>query len=718
MCQESLINYLYNKLNIKEVELSPEEKAEQQSLFKKKKIAQLKLTQEVIEEIISKEDIEHLIKKGSSNYSNKTTKEEMPSKVVEYARVLDKALCGIKVCDPAIGSGAFPVGMMNEIVRARAALNVHIGQPDRSIYELKRNAIENSIYGVDIDGGAVEIAKLRFWLSLVVDEEDIKNIKPLPNLDYKIMQGNSLITSYEGIDFDEIVDEYKPNTQLTINLWGDKSQDLKLELKNKQSEFLKTPYATRKIELKKEIEDIIINIVKAKLEIKAKEGKLNLQEMEDKIRNFAQNTENRNFFPWKLFFGDAFEQGGFDVVIGNPPYIDSETMVNEGLIFEREYLAKHYEWTRGNWDIYIAFFEKAYRLLKNSGNLIYITPDKWLARPFGETMRKNIAMKISSILFAGRDIFESAIVDSIITNIQNYSAKGINVRKYEKGNLIKYIHNIDVSRLLSPYTLDFISSENINLIRKIEEQPKTLLSMCECQSACATSDAYKLKPIVSTLNDENEYCDSYFKIINTGTIGKYFSKWATSKIKYLKDTYSLPVVKKVDFYSVFQNSYSSKVSKPKLIIKGLTLLHCCLDEVGEYIPCKSTLVIQSDNLEILKIAMAIINSKISIAYIKEKYSSASYNGGIGFNKDMLNNLPIPIISDSQKDFILKSIDKILNLSLAPDYEINKEKQLKVQEYENQIDVTVYKLYDLTYQEVLTIDKDFTMSLEDYNKYKL
>src|SRR5699024_5296773 len=81
----------------------------------------------------------------------------------------------------------------------------------------------------------------------------------------------------------------------------------------------------RKIELKKEIEDIIINIVKAKLEIKAKEGKLNLQEMEDKIRNFAQNTENRNFFPWKLFFGDAFEQGGFDVVIGNPPYVKEYT---------------------------------------------------------------------------------------------------------------------------------------------------------------------------------------------------------------------------------------------------------------------------------------------------------------------------------------------------------------------------------------------------------
>ena len=179
MCQESLINYLYNKVNIKQVELSPEEKAEQQSLFKKKKIDQLKLTQDVLVEIIAKEDIEFFIKTGTSTYTNKTRKisVELPESIINNARTLDKALSEIKVCDPAIGSGAFPVGMMNEIVRARAALSEAVGLKDRSMYELKRNAIENSIYGVDIDAGAVDIAKLRFWLSLVVDEEDIKNIK-------------------------------------------------------------------------------------------------------------------------------------------------------------------------------------------------------------------------------------------------------------------------------------------------------------------------------------------------------------------------------------------------------------------------------------------------------------------------------------------------------------------------------------------------------------
>lgn len=718
MCQESLINYIYNKVNIKEVPLTLEKREQQLKLLKtKKEKEQLKLTHEVIEEIISKQDIEHFIKKGASNYSNRNVKEELPVSISQNANVLDNALAVIKVCDPAIGSGAFPVGMMNEIVRARATLSPYLNQPERPVYELKRNAIENSIYGVDIDPGAVDIAKLRFWLSLVVDEEDVKNIKPLPNLDYKIMQGNSLITNYEGIDFDEIIDEYKPNTQLMMNLWGDKTQDLKLKLKNKQSEFLKTPYATRKVELKHEIEDTILELVKEKLEIKAKEGKINLHEVQEKIRNFAQNTENRNFFPWKLFFSDAFDNGGFDVVIGNPPYIDSETMVNEGLQEVREYIVKNYNWTRGNWDIYIAFFEKGFSILKGRGNLIFITPDKWLARPFGETIRKNIACNISSMLFAGRDIFESALVDSIITNIQKFKVNGIDVRKFDN-NYINFVHNIDVSRLLPPYTLDFISSENITLINKIEEQKQTLSSVCECQSACATSDAYKLKPIVKSLANEEEYNDDLFKIMNTGTIGKYYSRWATTKIKYLKDSYEYPVVSKNDFYNEFTNSYSKKVCLPKLIIKGLTLLHCYLDSKGEYIPCKSTLVIQNEDENVLKVAMAIINSNLSIAYIKEKYSSASYNGGIGFNKDMLNNFPIPELSDSIKSKLINKINQILNVSLTYDYEINAEKQEKVSNIEKEINLILYKLYNLAYSDVIKIDPEFSMSEEEYNNYPI
>ncbi len=180
MCQESLINYLSTEL--------PE---------------------------IDKAAIELLVKQGEVTIENdtaaagceekgtKTYKYKLDEVVRENAKSIDAKLESIKVCDPAVGSGAFLVGMMSEIVRTRRAVAIHT-ENCHSIYDLKRHAIQNSLYGVDLDPGAVEIAKLRLWLSLVVDEEDRSTIQPLPNLDYKIMQGNSLLEEYEGVKlFDE-----------------------------------------------------------------------------------------------------------------------------------------------------------------------------------------------------------------------------------------------------------------------------------------------------------------------------------------------------------------------------------------------------------------------------------------------------------------------------------------------------------------------------------
>src|SRR5690554_7326532 len=115
----------------------------------------------------------------------------------ENAILLNQKLDDIKVCDPAIGSGAFPIGMLQEIFEAKRFIFPFTGLPKFVNSEVKKNIIQNSIYGVDLEKGAVDIAQLRFWLSLVVDEE---NPSPLPNLDYKIMQGNSLLEQFGGID--------------------------------------------------------------------------------------------------------------------------------------------------------------------------------------------------------------------------------------------------------------------------------------------------------------------------------------------------------------------------------------------------------------------------------------------------------------------------------------------------------------------------------------
>ena len=160
MCQESLINYLETKTRI---------------------------DQKYVEDFIYNGEISGQIKDNREK--------------------IDKLLKDIKVVDPAIGSGAFPVGMMMEIIKARGSLTKFFpkeAQSERTAYNFKRECIEDSLYGVDIDPGAVDIAQLRLWLSLIVDEADIHKIKPLPNLDYKIMCGNSLLDEFEGVKlFDE-----------------------------------------------------------------------------------------------------------------------------------------------------------------------------------------------------------------------------------------------------------------------------------------------------------------------------------------------------------------------------------------------------------------------------------------------------------------------------------------------------------------------------------
>ncbi|HUY32442.1 MAG TPA: hypothetical protein VMV69_06645 [Pirellulales bacterium] len=210
------------------------------------------------------------------------------------------------VCDPAIGSGAFPVGMMTEIVRARIALTPYFNDvAERTAYHFKRHAIQNSLYGVDIDAGAVEIAKLRLWLSLVVDEEDVKQIKPLPNLDYKVVVGNSLM----GVEKDLF------NNELFTRLE---------ELKPK---FFDESYRDKKAEYKENIEDLI-----------------------------HQLTNGKETFDFEIYFSEVFHaKSGFDVVIANPPYVSVEKFARTALQADWKRNFKTYA-SRG--DIYCLFFEQ------------------------------------------------------------------------------------------------------------------------------------------------------------------------------------------------------------------------------------------------------------------------------------------------------------------------------------------------------------------------
>lgn len=382
MCQESLIHYLDNRLN--SYATSYEElDSPQTSLFANAvSKGQLKLTAEHQDIKVSKEDIETLIRKGhlalendtrvlSKGKETETYRFQLPETVRNHAKEIDTALADIKVCDPAIGSGAFPVGLLHEIVNARLALAPHSSN-GKSAYDLKRHAIAESIYGVDIDASAIDIARLRLWLSLIVDEEDYATIAALPNLDYKIMQGDSLIG-------------FPENWQSPA---ADKIEELKKQF------FAETDH-NRKSELKTLIEYEIS------------------KRMAGSKSSFGYQVD----FDFRLMFSEVWHnKGGFDVVIGNPPYMIIQTLTKAQPQLMKAYKNRYLAAT-GKFDIYCLFTERGMELVNNEGTLNYIMPIKWISSGFGVGLRGLISKNnnlLRLISFDAHQVFNASTYTSLI----------------------------------------------------------------------------------------------------------------------------------------------------------------------------------------------------------------------------------------------------------------------------------------------------------------
>ncbi len=357
MCQESLINYLETEL-------------------------QGKVRREDIEEFVRYGDLILEHERTASEKKEKIERGEikgtkyehkMPGSIIQNAELIDRLLADIKVCDPAVGSGAFPIGMMHEILKLRQLLSVYCnsrlkqgiagqevegyGETKPILYELKRHCIENSLYGVDIDPGAVEICKLRFWLSMIVDEEDFYNIKPLPNLDYKVICGDSLL----GVEKDLF------------------NQQAFTRLEQLKTEYFNETNPGKKQKLKNEIDKLIYEITKGQKE-----------------------------FDFEVYFSEVFHQkGGFDIVIANPPYVSTKG-VDEKL---KPLLRKYYGFAD---DLYNHFFFKGLEILKENAILAYISSKTYWTIQTKKNLRELLLKNTILTLFDTANPFESAMVDTSV----------------------------------------------------------------------------------------------------------------------------------------------------------------------------------------------------------------------------------------------------------------------------------------------------------------
>ncbi len=320
-----------------------------------------------------------------------------------------KALREVKICDPAIGSGAFPMGLLNELVRLRIAIGAWADKAN-DIAALKREIIQNNIYGVDIEKGAVDIARLRFWLSIVVDSEQPET---LPNFDYKFMQGNSLLECFDGMDLSRMLDNEgntssygKKKSKAGKNQLGLEfvSADTKRNLQLKLHDYFNIADHEQKLQQRNSINESVKNYI----------CQLGISSSAEEKLSALDSSANSDFFLWHTWFKDVFDKGGFDIVIGNPPYVQLQT--NSGQL-AKMYEKCGYKTFASTGDIYCLFYERGHQLLKQGGHLCYITSNKWMRAGYGEKTRDFFAMQTNPMLlidFAGVKIFESATVDTNI----------------------------------------------------------------------------------------------------------------------------------------------------------------------------------------------------------------------------------------------------------------------------------------------------------------
>lgn len=607
--------------------------------------------------------------------------------------------------------------------------NSESARVQKAIFNEKQSIIENSLFGVDINPNSVNICRLRLWIELLKNayyKEDGR-LDTLPNIDINIKCGNSLVSRFDindrlkakGIgreieNYKEHVFEYKGGNV-------DKSTVLNsiVAIKMKFSKILEGEQrkALRLIALLREyVRDFGYNSLPDELALKAiklglgqqfqlvERKKSNSKKLNELLKVHKELLEieggkfYENAFEWRFEFPEIIDSDGnfigFDIVLANPPYIDSETMVNDGLEALRDYIVENYNLAVGNWDIYIPFFEKALAIAKPDGIIAFITPDKWLTKPFGSALRSVYSSKITSILRAGSGIFDSARVDSIITMFDKSGSDKIEAYTMVEG-AAKFVRSeqIDSDGLFS---FDLLFSEYAAILKKIRKLPLNLNSVAVCENACATSDAYKLKDIIFDGDGAND--PMFLKIINTGTIDKYISKYGIKPMTYLKDKYLFPVVDKNKFLTIFPKTYGEKSLKPKIIGKGLTLLDWCIDSSGEFVPGKTTLVVLSDDIKTLKFLLGVLNSQFAFFYIANCYASSSYNGGIVFTKEMINDLPLPSPSGEYFEPIVELVDKIVDAKKTGETSA---------ELESILNKLVFKLYDVSAEEALLIQQSIS-----------
>jgi len=418
-------------------------------------------------------------------------------------------------------------------------------------------------------------------------------------------------------------------------------------------------------------------------------------------------TVDERAFSWEDEFpeilGKLIEKKGFDIVIGNPPYVDSENMTKYNKK-ERDFLSKTYKSTKGNWDLYIPFIEKAFNLINENGKVSMITPNKWLSISYGSAIRNIVGKYLHQLSdYSKIKVFEDVEIFPIIFFLSKKEDPILNVKVFSLEN--KFTESDIKKKVFDGFdNFGIFFSKYINLIIKILEGSTPLGKICDISGAFTTSEAYDLIPLVE---DKETYDKQYLKLVNTGTIDNYFPLWGFQPTKYIKKEYTYPVVSRTKLENKFRKRYG-KFNKSKVIISGFRHFECFYDKNNEYLAGKSTTVLTDIPKNSYEYFNCILNSKLITFYLKEGFSSSGMDGGINFSPAVISTIPIRNIKENIQNELVKKSDMMFELWNTFYGKKNKFLKLIKQEYNiDQVSNKLDKFYKLDYDEFI---KQFNVKL--------
>jgi hypothetical protein len=530
---------------------------------------------------------------------------------IRNAEAVLNALRRVTVCDPACGSGAYLLGMMHELLDLRQCLFQTRQVDNRTMYQRKLDIIQTNIYGVDVAEFAVNIARLRLWLSLSVDF-DGPAPEPLPNLDYKIETGDSIGSPSPG----------------TLQL-GIQQQLVAQFVELKRQYFL--AHHEMKPNLRSQVEVL-----------------------QTEIRLFSGREQVQ--FDWVINFAEVFIDGGFDVVIANPPYISAMDFSRNYSTEYRKQVTDLFRSTRGSYDFYIPFFERGIELLRSTGDLTFITPNKYLSIKYGVAFREYCLANtelIGIVDLSSVGVFESASVYPVITSLRPKRGERLydvvvrtpanqgdeNPESYHKASFSK-----SVLTILPENIWGFLLSENLPLLQKMLDRSVALNSLGIVGATSTAAEADAFGEFISAKPKKHSK-----KIINTGTIDPFRSLWGVRPMTNAGDRVLTPYLD-VTGAGVSKRRREMYDSPKVIFAKMARRCEAFYDPNGEYASVNTNCFYSPLNdPEDLPMVAAYCGSKAFMFLYHQLFGALRMSGGyFQFQAPQLRVMPMRIPTSTQR----------------------------------------------------------------------